>query len=242
MAVLLALAALLLAVEPAEPQIYSYDSIRQVPAPELAERLLGAELAADIVQIEVEPLGLVEQLGSVRLVHRPQPLEADGCTRRVDSVFFYPVASVDAQTPPRQVRTRPESRLRGLEVALAPACRLDAGQRFAALSRGIGAHDGAATLRRLNMARRAAAASGDLPFRFSCEDTTGQRACGGDGRAALAGLPVEQTRLIVLPRAPVGALQAIVGEPGQLYWEVTMTGSETDLTDLVMTRRVPAPF
>lgn len=237
-----ALAAMVAAPATAQPvPAYSLETISNVPTARLAEQLLGREAAADVQSHEVFDGGLVEVLLGVRFEHRPRPVSAELCGRQVDYVAFSPVGTVAPDSVPQQRVAEPGRVVQRTEIALAPDCRLAPGQSFA-IPHGVSREAAADALRAVIAARAAARGAGALAFSFTCADELGQGACGDDGRAALAGLRTEQAWLIEPVPGRPGQVRVVVGEPGQVFWELRFAAGQTELTDLAMTRKVPAPF
>ena len=75
-----------------------------------------------------------------------------------------------------------------MRIALAPDCRIAAGQNFVRINPPATIADAMAALRDLAAARAAARSGGALPFASTCADETGQGACAPGGRAVLANL------------------------------------------------------
>ena len=217
---------LLAACASAQTPPLSLGSVQAMPPRALAERLIGRAAARSIVEAEMDPPIVQGGLpSSVRLIERGRPHGNDLCVQRVHHVT--PVAEGQVVTAGGRVTQR---------IALAPRCRTVAAQRFASVNPGVGLDLAAALLRNVASARTAAAGTGALPFRLTCRDELQQGACRGDGRAALAALPLHQAFLISAPA------QIAVGAPSRPLWDVAFLAPGTPHAELLMTWKVPAPF
>lgn len=227
------------------PPGYTRAAVENVSTAVLAERLLGQLAARSIERHEVvRPYFTGSALGSIRFYARQRPIGHDVCAREVQTVFFETIAASDwnARTPPiNDPPTRVERVERRDEITLAPDCRMIDGQRFAHVQPGASAEQGLATLRALARVRDAARADGPLPFHLACMDAHQRNACRGDGRAALAALPLHQAFLIDRYRATGGG-QVAIGVPGGLYWDIHITALGETYASVTMSWTMPAPF
>ncbi|MGZ8337220.1 MAG: hypothetical protein ACXWU1_11210 [Allosphingosinicella sp.] len=221
---------------------YSLETISREPTAQLAQQLLGREAAVDVESHEVIDGGLVHFLAGVRFFHRPRPLAADICGRRVHYVSFAAAGPAAPDSSPPQRVSAPGSVRESLEIALAPQCRLAPGQRFSVLNAGVSQETAVDALRAGAALSSAARGPDAVMFSVTCRDELGQAACGIDGRETLAAVPIDRAWLIEPDPNVAGWVRVVVGEPGQVYWELRFPGGTTAPAELVMTRKVPALF
>jgi hypothetical protein len=222
--------------------LLSYETASAMRAQELAHRLLPPERAARVERAEVQQDARSDALSHIKLFHRPGPLGDRFCGQAADFVSFdAPEGSLAAAAGERAPMQAGEPR-EVLLIALAPGCRMAAGQAFAYLNPGVEPAAGQRVLEDLAAAKDAAAGPGPLPFSLRCEDTLGQGKCPGDGRSALAALPLEQAWLVSGGDGDPPSPRVTIGWRGSLYWDVAVRDFGTDKAEFSMVWKAPAPF
>jgi hypothetical protein len=223
------------------PGGFTRASLAGVPVHDVAERLLGRDLAATVESYSLDPNFSYPNgsLMSARFFHRPQPATAEICARTVDIVEFEPIAGLSDATFSRDSPSFVEGLARATEIALAPGCRLMDHQPFAGIVSGIELADAIRVLTFLSTARRAAAGPGALPLQLTCHEALQRDHCRGDGREALATLPLERT-LMIEGQGPGGVRLDIDG--GTTHWVLNLAGFGTDRVVLTMSSGPPPPF
>ena len=223
------------------PGGFTRANLAGAPVEQVAERILGRDLAVDVESFSLDPNFPFPggALMSARFFHRPQPKTAEICGREEDVVGFEPIAGLSDATLSRDSPSRIDHFARLHEISLAPGCRLAPGQSFAYVGEHIGVEAAMRALTALGEARRAAANPGPLPFRYTCRDDLHRDHCRGDGRAALATLPLERTFEIETDGAD--AVQFSI--PGEtVYWSVRLTGLGTHHAELELVAQAPPSF
>jgi hypothetical protein len=223
------------------PGGFTRANLGRAPARAVIERILGRDLAANIESYSLDPNSFDPNgaLMSARFFGRPRPATADICLRDVDIVGFEPIAGLSDATIRGDSPSRVARFARASGIALAPGCRLAAGQGFAYVGEHIGLETAMRALAAVGAARRDAAMPGPLPLRFTCRDDLHGDHCPGDGRGALAALPLEQTAIIEIDAG--GGIRFDI--PGQrAYWAVRLVGLGTDQAALTLVAQAPPPF
>jgi hypothetical protein len=142
---------------------YSLESITRASTARLARELLTPDEAVDVESHRVHDGGIMPWLTGVSFYYRPRPVTGDICGRPYHHIGFYPIATTPDQLP-RQIFAQRGPDTTGTLLALAPECRLAAGQNFAHVSPVIGQEAATNALRAIAAARAAARGTGELPF------------------------------------------------------------------------------
>jgi len=224
---LVRLAVALLLVAPAlaiaqKMDALTFDSIRQLPTAELADRLLGSRRAEGIRRHELYEHRRTPGEGHVIFYRDTTAVDRDVCAYSTTFAYLDPDGAPEPGTDPGRVPLFVISIADEELLAYAPGCRTVAGQGFAIVNPGVDRDGAIAALRNLAAARAAAAGSRSLPFALSCGDSGGGGACARGDRAILAAIPSEQAWLITgedgagSPDQP----SIILGRRGESYWEV----------------------
>jgi hypothetical protein len=200
----------------------------------LAERVMGAALAADVegMRVERDPL-----LGTpaIRFFHRPAPAAADFCGRATHYVPLAAIAAPGAAPDNRAGPFRIGQPVEGRQIAYSRLCETGGEPAFATLNPGVAPDAAMEAIRDLAGAIAAARRPRRLRFALVCRDDLNQGGCQGDGRQVLGGLNIAQAWLIEEGRI-------VVGVPGRIFWEMQPAGFRTGRGTLTMVRKVPAPF
>jgi hypothetical protein len=223
------------------PGGFTRANLAGVPVHAVAERILGRDFAANIESYSLDA-NLVYPGGalmSARFFGRPHAATAEICARNVDIVDFSPIEGLSDATLSRDSPSHVARFARATEISYAPGCRLAAGQAFAFVGEHIGPETAMRALAALAAARRAASLSGRLPLRYTCRDDLHGDHCRGDGRAALATLPLEQVLRIEVD-AGGGIGFDLPGE--RVFWALRLTGLGTDQAALTIVAQAPPPF
>jgi hypothetical protein len=233
--------AVAVAMPSAEPRTYSQSAIPETSTDVLAAQMLGTDRARDVIRFETERDSHLGRLFAVRFFHAPRPINADFCGQPISHVSL----SAEPTEPEAPSDRHPVSVggiADGLQIALAPGCRLRPGQRFTIINPQIDPAAAMAALRDFAAAVDQARTNGRLPFEIECGSAWGE--CGAsaaDARRALAALSPDQAWLVTT--TPDGELSLTVANPpGRVYWDVRTSGFGTPSARLAMTKRIPAPF
>ena len=223
------------------PGGFTRANLAEASTREVAERLLGRDLAVDVESYSLDPNFSYPNgaLMSARFFHRPRPATADICLRDEDVVGFQPIEGLSDATLRRDSPSRVDHFARLKEISLAPDCRLAAGQTFAYVGEQVGLEAAMRALAALGAARRAAALPGPLPLRLICQDELRRDHCRGAGRTALAALPLERA-FDIEPDAG-GAIRIDV-PGGTAHWTLRLVGLGTDELELTLVAGAPPPF
>lgn len=237
------LLSMLAALQATPPAPLTVEAIRAMPAPTIAERLIGPQQGADVERSEVRWDGMLPGGAELRLFHRPVPFAGDMCSQRVHYLSLLLLDPTDATSLPRDRQSLRVTHIRDNEtIAMAPSCRTAPRQSFAYINPLVGRMAAVQALRNLWAARAAAARRGRLPFRVACRDVApdpGDR-CRRGGRRTLATLPIERAWLI--SNNDDSQISIAVGEPGQVFWRVVITDFGSERARVSLTWMFPPPF
>jgi hypothetical protein len=173
----------------------TYRAIRETLSSAMALRLLGPEQSADVERIEARREMMLPATVEVHLFHRPVPLGRSYCRQLVHDLYLSTIRHEGSQiVADDDALQKMHDPSQSSSLARAPACRLRAGQRFAAIDPDN--LDGAMwALDRLAVAQAAALGpTRRIPFRLTCRDEIERDPdrCRRGVRDVLAHLPLDQ--------------------------------------------------
>lgn len=212
------------------------DEIGRIGTRDLAARLLGPELGATIAKHELlPPLFEGGAPSAARLFGAPRAADGGVCRR---DVYYVPLqksedaAAIEAGPPAA-----------GVQIALAPECRLPPGGSFAQVQPATALEGAAAALRWLAAVRNEANRSGRPALPVTCRSDYGQ-SCAGGPQPVLAALPIEAAYIIEAVRTGTRSgwrFSIMPRGPGQLFWD-TFVDSGASGPRIELHWRAPAPF
>lgn len=177
----------------------------------------------------------------------------DICLRTTFRVDFFPIKRTAGNAGMDEIPARAQPPIRLSAFALAPACADLPGRRFAVVLRSsqnaISDSEAIAILRTLAAARAAAAGTGPLPFRLSCDNRSRRNfECPADLRSVLAALPLHQA--FTIERNPFpnncdtsareqGDAVEIGGPHDNDIWDARLRDMGTAQAEVILIRQFP---